>query len=62
MKLCPKWNRGKYFRNEPRARRMDGRVVREQASCCGVNLAVAGLWVSVFFGKNQPLAQHCYNL
>ena len=27
---------------------MDGRVVREHASCCGVNLAVAGLGFGVF--------------
>ena len=27
---------------------MDGRVVREHASCCGVNLAVAGLGFGFF--------------
>jgi hypothetical protein len=43
VKSLPKMEREEYFRVDREWIRVDGRSAADQASCCGVNLAFAGL-------------------
>jgi hypothetical protein len=44
----PKMGQEEYFRVNRGPNRMDVRVAKAQASCCGVNLAVAEFWGCCF--------------
>jgi hypothetical protein len=45
--VVPKMGQEKYFRANRGPNCMDVRVAKAQASCCGVNLAVAGFGVGL---------------